>query len=310
MPKTCDLVPLCPPFNPCSCAHKCDCECHGKLSTRTRKMVPNDPDAFNTTSRSFHGAPNPDDYNSGKKYKPTDNLGRDPNLIPLGTEYTRQYTPKTAERDPKARQRAWNYGQPLDARTMNGDAYKAPSEDDYPTRTRAFAKPQRTQPGSYDTTYRQAYIKPDEDMYSAPDGGGVPATKRSLPGLYGTEYRDNYLGNPTDRSMPYKPSTMQLGTRPSDFSTTNTRSFKPPAEDEYPTRERGYKKGPDQTGPLGRLESTHREDYRDPGLPEDDLKRERPRDSNFLHGPNCPFSSTYRDQYGPKSHFCCGCSSH
>ncbi|KAH7824459.1 uncharacterized protein MONOS_8188 [Monocercomonoides exilis] len=308
MPKTCDLVPLCPPYYPCTCAHKCDCLCHGKEQPKSSKTLPYDPDAFNTTSRGFHKPPSDEDYPTSRQYRPTDNLGTDPSLVPMATEMKRQYTPKHVDHEPLAKSRSWKGSEPFDPHTMTRDSYKAPSSADYPARVRSFNSPMKSEPGKFDTTYRQTYIKPSEDLYSPSVGPGETKARSSPPGLFDTEYRTNYLGEPTERSLPFKSSTQPLGTRPTDFTTTTRGTYKSPSSDDYPTRERAFKGVPESAGPLGRLESTARETYKDPGRP-DDKHIYKPQDSKLIVGPSAPFETTSRSFHGPKSHFCCGCSS-
>lgn len=308
MPKTCDLVPLCPPYYPCTCATKCDCLCHGRQDKPKTRSLPSDPDHFNTTNRGFYKPLGPDDY-SNKKFIPTDNLGTDPNILPLTTEMKREYTPKKADRDKPVKPRGFRQNAPFDGTTTFGDTFKAPGEDDYPERVRQFTKPMKSEPGKYDTTYRTVYVKPGDDMYTPSPGPKERAYRPSVPGIYDTEYRTEYIDFPRDRSLPFKGTPMTLGTRPTDYTTTTRGTYRAPGSDDYPTRERAFQTAP-KTGPLSRTTSTNRETYRDPGPPEDPLTSTRPSDSKLIVGPTSPMQSTTHRDFGPKKHFCCGCSSH
>lgn len=309
MPKTCDLAKTCPPYYPCTCAHKCDCECHGKQKPKTRKIIPSDPDAFNTTNRSFHKPFSPEDY-SPKQFVPVDNLGSNPNILPLSTEMKREYTPKKADRESPTKPRSWRQSQPFDPSTTSRDTFKAPSPTDYPARVGApKSEPRGNGPGQYGTTTRNSYVRPDPDMYSSPVGGKQRDYRASPPGIFDTEYGTQYVPLPLERSSPFKSTPVSLGDRPTDFSTTTRGAYRPPTAADYPTRERGYKPKAGVPQPMTRMSSTSRETYRDPGPSDDPVGYVKPRDTPLHLGPTSPMESTTHADYGPKAHFCCGCSS-
>ena len=307
MVKTCDKAAECPPYIPCTCAHKCDCECHGAEKSKPRRTVPSDPDAFNTTSRDFY-KPHPPDA-TPKKFIPTDCLSTDPNVLPMTTEMKREYTPKKADRDTPVKQRTWRQNEPFDPSTTFGDTFRPPKSSDYPERVGPPKRRAETsQPGTYETTSRGSYVKPDSDMYTPLAGTQTRELRASPPGIYDTEYNTQYVDFPRERSVPFKGTPMSLGSRPADFTTTNRGAFKPPSSSDYPTRTRSFSKPPPDSGPLSRLTSTSREDYKDPGRPGTTHQTTRPRDSTFRVGPNSPMTSTTHSDYGPKKHFCCGCA--
>jgi hypothetical protein len=165
--EPCAAIPLTPPYYPCVCGKKnCDCQCHGpKRRGGVKLELPPDPDQFKTTNRNFHGKPNDDDYDSGDKYRPSDNLVTDPNVLPLNTENQREYTPKWVEKPERAKPGAWKYGKPIDPNTIQRDHYKAPGPDDYPERATRPQDKTKSGPGDYHTTNRDVYVKPTPDQY-------------------------------------------------------------------------------------------------------------------------------------------------
>jgi hypothetical protein len=132
--------------------------------------IPPDPDQFRTTNRDFHLKPSDDDYDQGEKFRPRDNLGTDPNILPLNTEQQREYTPKKADKPDVRKPGPWKYGKPIDPNTINKDFYKAPSEDDYPERAKRPQDRIKSGPGDFHTTNRDTYITPTPDQYQT---GGV-----------------------------------------------------------------------------------------------------------------------------------------
>jgi hypothetical protein len=165
----CSLIPLTPPYFPCTCGKKnCDCKCHGPKKRAVKLEIPPDPDQFRTTNKDFH--PKPNDYDQGEKYRPRDNLSTDPNILPLNTEQQREYTPKQVDRPKQQKPGPWKYGKPIDPKTINKDHYKSPSKDDYPERAQRPQGKIKSGPGDYHTTNRDTYVQPTPDQYQT---GGV-----------------------------------------------------------------------------------------------------------------------------------------
>jgi hypothetical protein len=304
---SCPRIPLLPPTHACTCASHCYCPCHGKSKSRAFKTVPYDPDDFKTTYRGFYTPYDIDGQPRGRDYRPDDNLGLDPNVLPLNTEFQREYTPKKAEHEPPAKPRDWARGVPFDNSTIYKEHYVPPGPDDYPERARDFQKPLPKEPGTYDTTYKETYVRPDPDLYTSTAGPGELVRREGPPGIFTTEYKTNYLDHPRDRAFPFRSKLQPPGPRPGDYRTTHGGAYKAPGADDYPERDRRFQKALD-TGPLGRKTSTHGEDYKDPGPPEDPLTTGRPRASQIIVGPTAPFESTSHCAHCHKDHFCCACA--
>lgn len=86
MVKSCVRLAAGGPFIPCSCAHNCDCACHGKKEKSPKKSLPFEPDSFNTTNRGYHVPMDPNSLLTGKPWKQEPNLGLQPGVAPLDTE--------------------------------------------------------------------------------------------------------------------------------------------------------------------------------------------------------------------------------
>jgi hypothetical protein len=74
----------------------------------------------------------PDSLLTGKVWKAPDNLVSDPNVVPLNTEFQREYTPKKADLEHPPKSKGWKYGLPIDPTTTFTSSYKAPADEDYP----------------------------------------------------------------------------------------------------------------------------------------------------------------------------------
>jgi hypothetical protein len=251
----------------------------------------------------------PDSLLTGKVWKAPDNLVTDPNVVPLNTEFQREYTPKKADLEHPPKSKGWKYGLPIDPTTMYNTSYKAPADEDYPEIVHTQYKPLRKEPGSWGTTNNRVYVPPDKDLYDAGPRTADAVWTPGPPGDYDTEYRTKYLGDPTDPAIQYHQPVFPPGYRPTDYNSTHVRSYKPPLEEDYPDRVHAPN-DPIKTGPLGQKDSTYTNHYKNPGGFDDPILRYRPKDSIGPVGPNAPWISHTHDIHDKKKCYCCACASH